>query len=93
LAYIQSGQTDLAIAALNSALAKVPGDGFANLALISALALDGQEAAARETLERLLDHAASSPPALASLRKSTSWLGPGSERLISGLRIAGLSEQ
>jgi len=92
LAYIQSGQDDLAIAALNRALAEARADGFANLALVSALALEGQETAAREALNRHLERSGSEPPTLASLRPNLAWLGPGVERMLSGLRTAGLAE-
>ncbi|MEM7223684.1 MAG: winged helix-turn-helix domain-containing protein [Pseudomonadota bacterium] len=91
LAYIQNGQDDLAIAALNRALAKARMDGFANLALVSALALDGQEAAARDALGRYLKQSGSMPPPLDALRANLTWLGPGVERMLSGLQTAGLS--
>jgi TolB-like protein/DNA-binding winged helix-turn-helix (wHTH) protein/Tfp pilus assembly protein PilF len=92
-AYIQSGQDDLAIAALNRALAKARADRFANLALVSALALDGQETAARDALKRHHKQSGSELPTLASLRERIAWLGPDVERMLSGLRIAGISER
>ncbi len=93
LAYIQSSQDGLAIAALNRALAEARTDRFANLALVSALALEGQEAAARDALKRFLESSGSKPPTLASLQPNLAWLGPGVERMLSGLRRAGLPEQ
>jgi TolB-like protein/DNA-binding winged helix-turn-helix (wHTH) protein/Tfp pilus assembly protein PilF len=93
LAYIQSGQDELAIAALNRALAKARKDGFANLALVSALALDGQEAAAREALDRYLEETGAKPPTLEALRPRMAWLGPGVERMLSGLQSAGIAER
>ncbi|PWE33821.1 hypothetical protein DDZ14_03940 [Maritimibacter sp. 55A14] len=92
LAYIQQGKDGLAIAALNRALSKAPEDGFANLALAAALALDGREDAARVALSRHLDLSDHKPPTLASLRERLEWLGPGIERMLSGLRTAGLEE-
>jgi TolB-like protein/DNA-binding winged helix-turn-helix (wHTH) protein/Tfp pilus assembly protein PilF len=92
LAYIQSGQDDLAIAALNRALAKARADGFANLALVSALALDGQETAARDALEQYRELSGAKLPTLALLRERLAWLGPDVERMLSGLRLAGLAE-
>ncbi len=92
LAYIQSGQDDLAIAALNRALAKARKDPFANFALVSALALTGQEGAAQEALKRHLDQSGGQPPTLAALRRNIAWLGPKVERMLSGLKIAGLVE-
>jgi TolB-like protein/DNA-binding winged helix-turn-helix (wHTH) protein/Tfp pilus assembly protein PilF len=92
-AYIQSGQDDLAIAALNRALAKARADRFANLALVSALALDGQKTAARDALKRHHKQSGSELPTLASLRERIAWLGPDVERMLSGLRIAGISER
>lgn len=91
LAYIQSGRFDLAIAALNRALATAPRDEFANLAVSAALALDGQTEAAERALARHLQRNGGERPTLEALRKSLAWLGPGIERMLSGLQRAGLS--
>lgn len=92
LAHIQSGEYEMAIAALNRALAKAPKDTFANLALIAALALDGQVAAAREAQRRFSQESDGTPPTVSSLRGTVQWMGPNIERLFEGLRVAGLSE-
>ncbi len=92
LAYIQIGESDLAISALNRALAGAPHDGFANLAMSAALALDHQIDAARGVLSRHFDRAGGRRPTLAVLRENLGWLGPGVERMLSGLQRAGLSE-
>ena len=92
LAYIQSNQDDLAIAALNRALAKAEGDAFANLALISALTLNGEDVAAKKAFDRYRELSNSNMPTLENLRRNISWLGPETERLLDGLRDAGLKE-
>ena len=93
LAYLQDGQDEPAIAALNRALAKARADGFANLALVAALALDGQEEAARDALARHLERSGGGQPTLAALRPKLAWLGPGVERMLGGLETAGLARQ
>ncbi len=92
LAHIQAGQYELAMAALNRALAEAPTDGFANLALISTLALDGQTAAARDLLLRHLERSEGEYPNLSSMREHFGWLGPGVERMLSGLRTVGIAD-
>lgn len=92
LAYLQTGQDVLAIAALNRALSKAPKDNFANLALTSALALNGQSAAARRTLDTFIELTGNEPPTLASLRNAIGWMGPQVERMLQGLRAAGVAE-
>ena len=67
-------------------------DEFANLILISALMLNGQEEKAQEALQRYLKIIDSSPPSLSVLRKSLKWRGPGNDRLLAGLRSIGFSE-
>jgi tetratricopeptide (TPR) repeat protein len=92
LAYIQDGRDDLAIEALNRALATAPKDTFANLALTAALALDGQMPEARETLQRYVQNTGEKPPSISSLREALGWMGPNVERMLGGLRDVGVSE-
>lgn len=92
LAYIQTGDNDPAISALNRALAGDPHDGFANLAMSAALALDNQIDAAQGVLSRHFRRTGARRPTLAELKENLGWLGPGVERMLSGLQRAGLSE-
>ena len=92
LAYIQSGENGLAIEALNRALSMAPRDGFANLALAAALALDGQPEQARETLQRFIRDTGGSPQTIAALRSTLDWMGPQTERMLDALRELGLAE-
>jgi TolB-like protein/DNA-binding winged helix-turn-helix (wHTH) protein/Tfp pilus assembly protein PilF len=92
LAYIQIGRDDMAIEALNRALAKAPKDSFANLALTAALALDGQMPKAREVLSRYVQNTKTEPPTISSLRNTLGWMGPQVERMLKGLRKVGVSE-
>lgn len=91
LAYLQIGEDDLAIAALNTALSLVPKDGFANLVLASALAHQQRLDEARSVLDAHVAHSAGISPTLKSIRKGFGWLGPGVDRLIAGLQMVGLS--
>ncbi|CUK01990.1 Transcriptional activator CadC [Ruegeria denitrificans] len=90
LAHIQSNQNDLAIAALERALATAPQDSFANLAMASALALDGRVEAASELLDRYFSGTGASRPSVESLRSSLGWMGAGTEDMLRGLSEAGL---
>lgn len=92
LAYIQTGQNDLAISAINRALAGAPNDGFANLAMSAALALDNQTDVAQGVLSWYLQRAKQGRLTLETLREKLAWLGPGVERMLSGLQRAGLAE-
>ncbi len=92
LAHIQSGEDGLAIDALNRALAKAPNDSFANLALVAALALDGQMQDAENALTRFVGNANGKAPTIASLRSNLAWMGPRVERMFDGLRTAGMAE-
>jgi len=92
LAYIQAGRDDLAIEALNRALAKAPEDSFANLALVAALALNGQMAEARETLRRFIQDTGKEPPTISTLRRALGWMGPQTERMLSALSDVGVAE-
>jgi len=93
LAYLHSGQDEKAIEALNRAIAGSPKDPLANFALTAALALTGRVTEARDALDKSLELAYSDETTIAKLRASYSWLGPGFERVLEGLRIAGLREQ
>ena len=92
LAYIQSGQDKLAIAALNRALAKAPTDTFANLALGAALALDGNVEEATRTLSRFREASGAEPPGIDTLRRSIGWMGPRVERMLEGLEAVEAAE-
>jgi len=93
LAYLHSGQDAQAISALHRAIAGSPEDPFANLALTSALALTGRLADARDALERSMTLADGDRPTIEALRDSHSWMGPGFERVLEGLRLAGMPER
>jgi len=93
LAYIQSGRDERAIEALNRALSTAPTDRFANLALSAALALDGQVDEAREVLRSYEQRARRPISAVSSLRPTVGWLGPNVERMLDGLRRAGVPER
>jgi len=90
LAYLHSGQDQKAIEALNRAIAGAPGNPTAHFALASALALTGRVAEARETLEKARGLAHDERTTLRTLRDGYAWLGPGFERVLEGLRRAGM---
>ncbi len=92
LAYIQSEQDGEAIAVLNRAIAGAPKDPMANFALTAALALSGRAEDARAALDTAVPLAYGDPTTIGTLRASHSWLGPGFERELEGLRLAGLPE-
>lgn len=92
LAHLHAGHNTEAIEVLNRAVAGAPKDPMANFALTSALALDGRLDEARESLKTSLDLAYSERTTLASLRDSYAWMGPGFERVLEGLRLAGMPE-
>ena len=92
LAYVQSGQDEKAIEVLRRALAAAPDDPFAHMALTAALALSGETVEARSALGTYLTKVSGKRPAIATLRESHSWMGPGFERVLDGLRLAGLPE-
>jgi TolB-like protein/DNA-binding winged helix-turn-helix (wHTH) protein/Tfp pilus assembly protein PilF len=93
LAYVQSGQDNKAIDMLNRALASSPKDRFAHLVLSSALAHQGRTEKASAALEHFRALSVQKRTTVASLRESHSWLGPGFERVLKGLRQAGLPER
>lgn len=90
LAYIQTGQDDLAVAALERALALVPNDTFANLAMTSALALGGRSDMARQILDQHFQSTGKPRPSLTALQSDLTWMGPRTTRMLDGLRKAGL---
>jgi Flp pilus assembly protein TadD len=92
-AYLHSGQDAEAITVLNRAIAGSPKDPIANFALTSALALIGRVADARVALEKSMTLAYSDRTTIETLRASHSWMGPGFERVLEGLRLAGMPEQ
>jgi Flp pilus assembly protein TadD len=93
LAYLHSGQDAEAITVLNRAIAGSPKDPIANFALTSALALIGRVEDARAALEKSMMLAYSDRTTIETLRASHSWMGPGVERVLEGLRLAGMPEQ
>ena len=93
LAYLHSGQDTQAITVLNRAIAGSPKDPLANLALTSALALTGRVEDARVALEKSMALAHNDRTTIKTLRVSHSWMGPGFERVLEGLRLAGLPER
>ena len=93
LAYLHSGQDAEAIDALNRAIAGSPKDPLANFALTSALALTGRVEDAHAALGKSMALAYSERTTIETLRDSYSWMGPGFERVLDGLRLAGMPEQ
>ena len=92
-AYLHSGQDTEAITVLNRAIAGSPKDPISNFALTSALALIGRVEDARVALEKSMTLAYSDRTTIETLRASHSWMGPGFERVLEGLRLAGMPEQ
>lgn len=93
LAYLHSGQDENAIDALNQAIVGAPKDPMANFALASALALTGRMEDARGTLEKAMALAYEDRTTIETLRANYSWLGPRFERVLEGLRLAGMPRQ
>lgn len=93
LAYLQSAQDAAAIDVLNRAIAGSPNDPLANFALTSALALAGRVEDARVALDKSMTLASSDRTTLETLRASYSWIGPGFDRVLDGLRRAGMPER
>lgn len=93
LAYLHNAQDAKAIEVLNRAIAGSPNDPLANFALTAALALTGRVAEARDALQKSLALAHSDEATIATMRASHSWMGPGFERVLEGLRITGLPER
>lgn len=93
LAYLHSGQDEEAIETLNRAIAGSPNDPLANFALTAALSLAGRVTEARDMLRKSLTLAYGDETTVETMRASYSWMGPGFERVVEGLRIAGLREQ
>jgi TolB-like protein/Flp pilus assembly protein TadD len=92
LAYLHSGQDRKAVDALNRAVAGSPKNPMANFALAAALALIGRVEDGSATLEKALTLAYNDRTTIETLRASYSWLGPGFERVLEGLRLAGMPE-
>ncbi len=93
LAYLHNGQDTEAITALNRAIAGSPDDPLANFALAAALALTDRVEEASGALEESMTLAYSDRTTIETLRASHSWMGPGFERVLDGLRLAGMPEQ
>jgi len=93
LAYLEGGKDAEAIAVLNRAIAGSPNDPIANFALSAALALIGRVDSAQAELEKSMALPYSDRTTIATLRASHSWMGPDFERVLEGLRLAGMAEQ
>lgn len=93
LAYLHSGQDAKAVDVLNRAIAGASKDPLTNFALTSALALSGRVEEARAALEKSMTLAYSDRTTIETLRASYSWMGPGFERVLEGLRLAGMPER
>lgn len=78
---------------LNRALAGSAGDPVARLSLAAALAHQGEREAARDALSEVLASADGPRTTLTELRASHGWMGPGFERVLEGLRAAGMPVQ
>ncbi|WP_104016882.1 winged helix-turn-helix domain-containing tetratricopeptide repeat protein [Roseovarius nitratireducens] len=89
VAFVQSGQYEMAIEAVNKALVKAPNDALAYMILSSALALKGKGVEAEAALEQFLSLRGQTT--IADLRAAYTWMGPGFERVLEGLRMSGLS--
>ena len=92
LAHLHSGQDAEAIAALNRAIAGSPKDPTAHFALTAALALTDRTAEARAALAHAMTLAYGDRTTIETLRASHAWMGPGFERVLDGLRMAGMAE-
>jgi len=93
LAYLHIGQDAKALDVLSRAVTDAPEDPLANFALTSALALSGRTEEARAALEKSMALAHSDRTTIETLRRGHSWMGPGFERVLDGLRLAGMREQ
>jgi TolB-like protein/class 3 adenylate cyclase/Tfp pilus assembly protein PilF len=93
LANIHLGQDREAVSILNKAVAGSPNDPTANFALASALAMLGRVDEARVVLGKYMELANGQQNTIEALRASHSWMGPGFERVLEGLRRAGMPER
>ena len=93
IAYLQNAQDAEAIEVLNRAIAGAAKDSLANFALSSALALTGRLDDARAALEKSMTLAHGDRTTIGTMRASHAWMGPGFERVLEGLRLAGMPER
>jgi tetratricopeptide (TPR) repeat protein len=96
-AYVMLKQDGLAIELLRKSVTENPDWPFSRAYLTAALALNGQEAEARESLARYLSLGLANAKTIAAFKASQSSDSPGyrgmRERLYEGLRKAGMPEQ
>ncbi len=90
VAYVQEGRDDKAIEVLNRALAESPKDPISHFALSAAMAHSGRLDEARASLQAALEFASNKDIRIHDLRKALGWMGPGTDRLLDGLALAGL---
>lgn len=93
LAHVQSGNDEAAVEALSRALVGAPRDLRANLALTAALAHLGRTEEARAALSKTLSLSREGPKTIGDVRQALLWMGPRTERVLDGLRLAGMTER
>ena len=93
LANLHIGQDREAANFLNKAVTSSPNDPTANFGLASALAMLGRVDEARVVLAKYMKLASGQRNTIETLRASHSWMGPGFERVLEGLRRAGMPER
>ena len=93
LANLHLGQDREAASFLNKAVTSSPNDPTANFALASALAMLGRVDEGRVILAKYMKLANGQRNTIETLRASLSWMGPGFERVLEGLRRAGMPER
>ena len=94
LARILMGQPDKAVAALKKGLADFPTMGALNWALVSALGSGGHEAEAQKALSNYLQMKdASNLNTIESVRARFAYFTPNVDKLLEGLRRAGMPEK
>ena len=94
MARIFSGQPSKAVAVLNKGLAEFPTHAGLNYALVSALALSGRDAEAHKALAVYLNmKSARNWGSIARIRVRLAYTSPDIDKLLEGLRLAGLPEK
>lgn len=91
-ANLHIGEDNEAVALLNKAIAASPNDPTATFALASGLAMLGRNVEARAALDKYVELTGGEQATIESLRARYSWMGPGVERVLDGLRRAGMPE-
>ena len=93
IANLHLGQYGKAVTSLNKAIADFPNDPTVNFALASALAMRGRVDEARIVFAKYVKLARGQRNTVEKLRARYSWMGPGFERVLEGLRRAGMLEK